>query len=187
MPEAALDRYIREVLRFSKALNLTSVHDADAFRARFVEPSLAMQPLLPETGRLLDVGSGMGIPGVPLLLAVPGLHGLLVERRQKRAEFLRHVKRVLGLDAEVYDSDVQALPDLGADIIVARAVAAPERLLRLCDRHCRTGASAVLAVPRAAQAACVSGWRFEAARHVEVGGNVMLVHKYIKGDVSRET
>lgn len=187
MPEAPLERYVNEVLRFSKAVNLTSVRDAGVFRSRFIVPSLAMQSLLPEKGRLLDVGSGMGIPGVPLLLATPALRGLLVERRQKRAEFLRHLKRVLGLDAEVYDSDIRDLPALGADILVARAVTEPARLLRLCDRHCRGHSVAVLVVPMGASAAAVPGWGFVTARRVEAEGKPMLLHKYIKEDVSRET
>jgi len=187
MLEAQLDLYITEVLRFSRALNLTSVHKADEFRSRFIEPSLAMCGILPEHGRLLDIGSGMGIPGVPLLLARPGQHGVLVERRQKRAEFLRHVKRVLGLQADVYDDDVSNLPALGADVIVARAVAAPQQLLLLCTRHSSCGTVAMLSVSRDAAGASVPGWHFVAAHRFETDRGDMTVHKYIYEDVSRET
>jgi len=187
VPEALLERYVAEVLRFSKALNLTSVRDAGMFYARFIAPSLAMRSLLPASGKLLDVGSGMGVPGIPLLLTMPGMSGALVERRKKRAEFLRHLKRLLDVRADVYDSDIRDVPALGVDVVVARAVATPAKLLQLCNRHCHSGAVAVLAVPLSAPLAPVSGWMHVTSRHVEVDGNRMLLHKYIKGDVSRET
>ncbi len=187
MPEALLERYVAEVLRFSKALNLTSVRDAETFYTRFITPSLAMRSLLPVSGRLLDVGSGMGVPGIPLLLTMPGMSGALVERRKKRAEFLRHLKRLLDVHADVYDSDIRDAPALGVDVVVARAVAAPATLLRLCNRHCRSGAVAVLAVPFSARLTPVPDWMHVTSCHVEAGGNRMLLRKYIKGDVSRET
>ncbi|MDX8402570.1 MAG: RsmG family class I SAM-dependent methyltransferase, partial [Mariprofundaceae bacterium] len=116
-------RWIDEVMRFRRALNLTSVDDPSAFRERFLLPSLAMAAWLPDRGRLLDVGSGMGVPGIPLLIAKPGIFGILVERRLKRAEFLRHLVRTLGLDAEVMADDVNRIPRLEVDVCVARAVA----------------------------------------------------------------
>lgn len=187
MPEAPLDLYVAEVLRFSKALNLTSIHDAGEFQSRFIEPSLALGEIIPDQGRLLDIGSGMGIPGVPVLLTRPGLHGLLVERRQKRAEFLRHLKRILGLHAEIYDEDVRKLSPLDADVIVARAVAAPPQLLLLCTRHSRKGTIAVLSVSRGAKKASVPGWRFMEEYHFQLSRGDMPIHKYIYESVSRET
>jgi len=185
--EASLELYVAEVLRFSKALNLTSVHNAGEFRSRFIEPSLAMCEIMPEQGRLLDIGSGMGIPGIPVLLARPGLYGLLVERRQKRAEFLRHLKRMLGLQAEIYDEDVRNLLALDADVIVARAVAAPLQLLHMCTRHSRKGTIAVLSVSRGAGRVSVPGWRFMEECRFQSNSGAMSVHKYIYEDVSRET
>jgi len=185
--ETRLDRYIAEVLRFSKALNLTSIHDAEEFRTRFVEPSLAMCSILPEYGRLMDVGSGMGIPGVPLLLGRPEMEGVLVERRKKRAEFLRHLSRTLDLRADVYDEDVRNLPKLDADVVVARAVAAPPRMLRLCTRHSHRGTIAILSVSREAGEAVVPGWRFMKKYHFQSGNEDMPVQKYVYEDVSRET
>jgi len=174
-------------MRFSKALNLTSVDSAEVFEQRFIQPSLAMCSMLPDTGRLLDVGSGMGIPGVPILLAKPGLYGVLVERRKKRAEFLRHIKRSLNLRADIYDEDIQNLPKLQVNAIVARAVAAPERLLSMCSRHCEGGTVAVLSVARKAEPASVQGWQLSGIDNVESEGEGVMVHRYIYEDVSRET
>lgn len=160
MSEVLLRQYCDEVLRFRKALNLTSISKAEEFMQRFVQPSVAMAEWMPKEGRLLDIGSGMGVPGIPLLIACPGLTGVLVERRKKRAEFLRHVVRRLGLRAEVYDADINALPYLGVDVCVARAVTSVEPLLQMCGRHANSGAVAVLPVPRGAEPANVAGWKF---------------------------
>lgn len=160
--------YVQEVLKFRLALNLTSIKDADLFRARFIRPSLAMEKWMPDHGRMLDVGSGMGVPGIPLLLAKPGLTGVLVERRKKRAEFLRHVVRKLKLNSEVYDADINDLPTLNIDVCVARAVADEAMLLNMFTPHVNDGAIAVLPVPRAHAPVQVAGWEMTGEHSVSV-------------------
>jgi len=192
-----LSRYCREVLRFRKALNLTSINSEKEFMNRFIQPSVALAAWIPESGRLLDIGSGMGVPGIPLLIAKPGLQGVLVERRKKRAEFLRHLVRVLELNAEVYDADINALPHLGVNICTARAVTNIPVLLNMCSRHVEAGAVAVLPVPQSAVPASVEGWRFDVS-HMIKAGDEQQIHCYSfssskegslrqEGDVSRET
>ncbi|MDQ6969739.1 MAG: class I SAM-dependent methyltransferase [Mariprofundus sp.] len=163
------DAYVREVLKFRLALNLTSISDAELFYTRFIRPSLAMVEWLPEQGRVLDVGSGMGVPGVPILIAKAGLTGVLVERRKKRAEFLRHVVRKLQLHAEVYDADIMDLPRLNIDVCIARAVADEAQLLNMFSRHVNDGAIAVLPVPRSHAPVSVDGWVLSAEHSVRVG------------------
>ncbi len=163
--------YAQEVLKFRKALNLTSIDNEDDFFSRFIEPSLTMTGWMPEEGRLLDIGSGMGIPGVPLLIAKPGLVGVLVERRKKRAEFLRHVVRTLKLNAEVYDADINHLPNLHVDICVARAVTDEGHLLEMCSPHANQGAIAVLPVPRSSKCAHVVSWSMRGEYSVPVSSN----------------
>ena len=162
-----LDVYTHEVLRFRKALNLTSISDASAFHRRFIQPSVALQGWLPDTGRLLDIGSGMGVPGIPLLIVKPDLQGVLVERRKKRAEFLRHLGRVLDLNVEVHDADVNDLPPLGIDACVARAVTNIKGLLDMCTPHVNQGAVAVFPVPRDQDVVHVNGWEWQVASDVD--------------------
>ncbi len=156
-----IQRYITETIKFSGALNLTSVKNEQAFRQHFIDPSLALCQWLPSQGVLLDVGSGMGVPGVPILLARQGLHGILVERRKKRAEFLRHIARILALNVDVYDCDVRALKNIRANACVARAVTRPEALLRMITPHMLRNAVAVLPTASDSKPATVSGWHFE--------------------------
>lgn len=175
--DASQMRYVEEVMRFRKALNLTSIDDPQIFAERFVMPSLALGEWLPNTGRLLDIGSGMGVPGIPLLIANPGLQGVLVERRKKRAEFLRHVVRLMSLNAEVYDSDINRLERLCVDACVARAVTDQGELLTMCGRHANTGAVAVLPVPSSSKPVQTKGWRLESERWLD-NANDQLVRCY---------
>ena len=165
--EERLAAYAAEVARFARALNLTGARTPEAFLGRLVRPSLALLRWMPEAGTLLDVGSGNGVPGVPLLLARPALSGVLVERRQKRAEFLRHLVRRLGLNARVLAADIEQVPPVGADVFVARAVAEEARLLGWARRHLRAGGRAVLVVPEQKEPPQAKGFRLEADARAE--------------------
>jgi 16S rRNA (guanine527-N7)-methyltransferase len=177
MSSEALERYCREVLRFRRALNLTSIKSEKEFMARFIEPSVDLAQWVPEVGKLLDIGSGMGVPGIPLLIARPGLQGALVERRKKRAEFLRHIVRLLRLDAKVYDADINVLPHLGVNVCVARAVTHVPDLLMMCSRHAAPGAIAVLPVPQSSEPASVKSWHFDMSHSIEAGDK-QQIHCY---------
>jgi len=186
MMQARLDAYTHEVLRFRKALNLTSIANKDVFDQRFVQPSVALGQWMPEQGRLLDIGSGMGVPGIPLLIAKPELQGVLVERRKKRAEFLRHLGRVLELNVEVYDADVQDLPCLHVDICVARAVTDVQALLGMCSPHANSDAIAVFPVPREQAPVVWDDWTLTGIHDVRAV-EAQQIQCYRRGDVSHET
>ena len=99
-----LDRLVRyaELLeRWSRRHNLVSWRDREELVRRHLLDALAARELLVGSGLLLDIGSGAGLPGVPLLLSRPAWRGVLLEPRQKRWAFLRLVVRELGLDATV--------------------------------------------------------------------------------------
>jgi len=167
--------YCQEILRFRRALNLTAVTDKAELIRRFIEPSLQLAEWIPERSqRLLDIGSGMGVPGIPLLICLPRLHGILVERRKKRAEFLRHIVRRLKLNATVYDADINDLAPQDIDVCVARAVARQEALLNMCTRHVRDGAVAVLPVPRASTPAQCPGWRLLRETAIAAGDEQLI-------------
>ncbi len=184
---ADIQRYVAETLKFSKALNLTAIHDADEFSRCFIDPSIALCNWLPDKGVLLDVGSGMGVPGIPVLLRKPGLYGVLVERRKKRAEFLRHVVRLLKLDAEVHDCDVRELKGISANVCVARAVMRPEVLLPMIAGNMVLNGRAVLPVPETLEARSFPGWKMESINEVVCAGMRQRIHCYRKDEVSRET
>ena len=128
----ALARYLGEIRRWNRVHNLTAITGPEAMIRRHVIESLALRPLLAGK-RVADVGSGAGVPGIPLAIAEPDRRFTLIESRGKRAAFLRHVQGVLGLvNVDVRHRRVESMNDAGTfDTILARALAPPAQLLRL--------------------------------------------------------
>ena len=79
----------------------------------------------------MDLGSGAGFPGLPIAIARRDVNVTLVEIREKRVAFLRHVVRMLGLDVDVRRESIEDAPSVRADVVLLRAVAAPERSLEI--------------------------------------------------------
>ena len=123
---AALQRLIRYaglLERWSERHNLVCFSSRAELVERHILDSLEAAPLLERRGRLLDIGSGAGLPGVPLLAVRPLWSGVLLEPRQKRWAFLRTAIRELQLAAEVACSRYQDFADCPPfDVITIRAV-----------------------------------------------------------------
>jgi 16S rRNA (guanine(527)-N(7))-methyltransferase RsmG len=98
---AALGAYLELLGRWDSAVDLLGDVDEDELVTGHVLESLAALPWVGSRGTLLDVGSGNGFPAVPLLLARPGVRGVLLEPRERRWAFLREVVRELKLPADV--------------------------------------------------------------------------------------
>ena len=99
-----------------------------------VADSLAALPWIPERGRLLDVGSGNGIPAIPLLLARPALRGVLLEPRERRWAFLRETVRELGCLAEVRRERLAVHAGQGYDIVTVRGLSMEMWWVDACAR-----------------------------------------------------
>lgn len=127
---ARLARYAELLERWSARHSLVRFADRRELVERHLLDALAGASALGDAGRLLDVGSGAGLPGVPLLVVRPGWHGVLLEPRTKRWAFLRTVIRELGLAAEAVCSRYRELPPGRRwDCITARALGGYEDLL----------------------------------------------------------
>ena len=99
---AELDRFVtyhREILLWNRRINLVSERSALEIVIRHFLDSLTPAPFLDRpNGALIDLGSGGGFPGIPLRIALPGLHLSLVEASRKKSSFLSHAVRTLRLD-----------------------------------------------------------------------------------------
>ena len=130
---ATLDRlvcYAELLEQWSRRHNLVSYTGREELVTRHLLDSIAAAPLMGDQGRLVDVGSGAGLPGVPLLAACPGFSGVLLEPRQKRWAFLKLVIRELGLDAEAERARFQDLKnDLPWSAVTVRAVGNQREIL----------------------------------------------------------
>lgn len=107
----ALMAYLAELVKWNKAYNLTAVRDPQQMVIRHLLDSLAMLPALdaltPQSP-LLDVGSGAGLPGLIIAMARPELEVHVIDSNGKKARFLRHVQRTLGLNkVEIFEGRVE--------------------------------------------------------------------------------
>jgi len=140
----ALAAFVELLLRWNKVYNLTGVRGADEIVDRHLVESFALRPLL-HGARIADVGTGGGLPGVPLAIAEPARRFTLIESRAKRVRFLRHVVGELKLaNTEVEHARAEDLRvERPFDTVLARAVAPPAELLEVC-RHLTAPGSLLL-------------------------------------------
>ncbi len=98
-----IQQYIKILLTWNEKVNLTAIRDPlEILYRHFCESMYAAEAIPVENGRLADVGSGGGFPGLPLKIIRPNLRVFLVESNLKKATFLAEVVRELGLkDAQV--------------------------------------------------------------------------------------
>src|SRR5262245_20604591 len=107
---------------------------------RHVLDSLSVHRLV-QGARVADAGSGAGLPGIPLALALPTLRMTLIDAGSKKVRFLRHVASELALaNVEVVHARIEDYhPASGFDTVLARALAPLPRMLDLVAHLCRPG------------------------------------------------
>src|SRR3954471_23978086 len=93
-----LSRFLDLLLEANRSMNLTRIDTREQAEVGHVGDSLTLVPYLPKTGfSLADVGSGGGVPGIPLAIARPDAKVLLLESTQKKAAFLERAIQELNL------------------------------------------------------------------------------------------
>jgi 16S rRNA (guanine527-N7)-methyltransferase len=140
----ALARFVALLLRWNKVHNLTGVRGADEIVDRHLVESFALRELL-LGATIADVGSGGGLPGLPLAIVEPERRFTLIESRSKRVHFLRHAAAELALqNVEVEHGRAEGLRiEHPFATVLARAVAPPAELLAIC-RHLTAPGSILL-------------------------------------------
>lgn len=123
-----LENYSSLILRWNKRIQMTATRDLDEFISRHVVDSLELAMDLPSNeARMLDVGSGGGLPGIVLAIARPDIQVTLIEPTQKKHAFLSTARRELGLSNvqtfAIRDEELLRRDDFRPyDYAVARAV-----------------------------------------------------------------
>jgi 16S rRNA (guanine527-N7)-methyltransferase len=167
--------YLALLARWNATYNLTAIRDPRDMVAKHLLDSLAMQPFVRGLRTLADLGTGPGLPGIPLAIATPALQVTLVESNGKKARFLREAVRQLKLgNANVAESRIEAFDARGRfDAITARALATLPLILEL-GGHLLKPEGRLLAmkgvVPEDEIAALPAGWRVAAVHPLRVPG-----------------
>jgi 16S rRNA (guanine527-N7)-methyltransferase len=112
---------------------------------RHISDSLLFARLLPvETPEVVDLGSGVGLPGIPLAIMRPETRFRLIDRSQRRVGLMKRAVRILGLpNVEIALQDIEQLAS-NIDFIVSRATIPPQHALGLFEGLLTTGGTAVL-------------------------------------------
>ena len=141
--------YYRELVDWNRKINLTSITDYEEVQTKHFLDSLTVATAMPpSTGnnlRVIDVGTGAGLPGIPLKILLPGIRLTLLEATAKKAKFLGHLMERLGLDsveivvgrAEEAAHEVQYREKF--DLVLSRAVASLPALVELTLPFCTAG------------------------------------------------
>ncbi len=132
---AQLADYVGLLAKWSKVYNLTAVRQPQQMVTRHVLDSLAVVPFLID-GSLLDVGTGAGLPGLPIAIARPDLAVTLLDANAKKLRFVRQAVAELGFaNVEVVQARMQEYqPGRAFDMVISRAVSSLEELYRQ-SRH----------------------------------------------------
>jgi len=167
--------YLALLARWNATYNLTAIRDPREMLVKHLLDSLAMHAQLDGIDSLADLGTGPGLPGIPLAIAQPQLQVTLVESNGKKARFLREAVRQLKLgNVRVAESRIEAFAAPGQfDAITARALATLPLILEL-GGHLLKPDGRLLAMkgmlPEDEIAALPAGWRLAAVHPLRVPG-----------------
>ncbi|KRG58714.1 ribosomal RNA small subunit methyltransferase G [Stenotrophomonas koreensis] len=178
-------QYLALLDRWNKTYNLTAIRDPREMVTRHLLDSLAMAPFF-STGTLADLGTGPGLPGIPLAITHPGLQVTLVESNGKKCRFMREAVRKLGLsNARVAESRAEALDEPAAyDNLTARAMDTLAGIIAVGGHLLRPGGRLLAmkgVVPHEEIAALPAGWQVESITPLQVPGLVGERHLVVVG------
>jgi 16S rRNA (guanine527-N7)-methyltransferase len=159
LPAVQLERlaqYVELLLHWRRYINLTGLRQAEHIIDVLIAESLdfLQRDVLPPGARVLDLGTGAGVPGIPLAIAAPDLHLTLLDRSEKKITFLRRVVTLLHLDnCQPLCSSAEQLaqrlsPCERFDAIVTRGVGRVVHLLSLAQPLLRPGGILLLRKPQ---------------------------------------
>jgi 16S rRNA (guanine527-N7)-methyltransferase len=155
-------QYLDLLLLWNRAQNLTGFESPPEVVRGLFEDSLLFLPLLPDRPlRVVDIGAGAGIPGMPLRIIDEGIKVTLIESKRKRVSFLKTVRRELGLEDNVVIEEGRAealvsevvLRDGEFDVAVARSVGRLEEVVPTALQYLKPGGLFIVSAPPPARLA----------------------------------
>ena len=149
LPESQRDtllQFLDLLHRWNQVYNLTAVRDPQKMVVRHLLDSLTLLPFLNEKQAIADLGSGGGLPGIPLAICCPDKQFTLVDSNSKKTRFLVHASATLKLNnVSVEHTRTQDFrPQKLFDALMARAFATPEKIIDIGGHLCRPGGQLLL-------------------------------------------
>ena len=140
MSEEKYAQYFELLRQWNKKLNLTSIDDEDGFRSKHLGDSLQVVPFLNDAKKILDLGSGAGLPGILIKIARPNIEVTLLDATRKKVSFCNEVVRKLSLSGirAVWGraEDAALQQSLGKfDLVVSRATWKLHEFLRIAKPY----------------------------------------------------
>jgi 16S rRNA (guanine527-N7)-methyltransferase len=178
LPKTAMDKllaYVDLLVKWNATYNLTAIRNGDEMVTQHLLDSLSILPHLEGVGSLADIGSGAGLPGIPLAIARPDLQVTLIDSVQKKSAFQQQAKIDLGLkNVSVYSGRIEDFKQRGVfEVVTARAfsdlvllVSGGAPLLKVGG--CIYAMKGVL--PQDEMAALPAGWHVAASPRLQVPG-----------------
>ncbi len=132
----SLKQYARLIEEWNKKINLISRQDTARICTYHIIDSIAACRFITTDARCADIGSGAGLPGIPLAIVRPDIKMTLIESIKKKCQFLEMAVTAIGLkNTKVILGRAEALPPLGSDVILSRLTSALDRTLHYCQFH----------------------------------------------------
>lgn len=140
VPEDASRRllaFVELLAKWNRTFNLTAIKDPEQMVIRHILDSLVVLPYINGT-RIIDVGSGAGLPGIPLAVVKPQWSVTLLDKQAKKARFMRQAAAELGLDGvQVVHQRAEAYrPRELFDTVITRAYASLRQMVETCGHLC---------------------------------------------------
>jgi 16S rRNA (guanine527-N7)-methyltransferase len=176
---ARLEAYVDLLLKWQKRINLIGPATADDVWQRHIADAMQLVPLIrPHVQQIVDLGSGGGIPGLVIAIALMDRRPItvhLVESTGKKAAFLRQAAQLTGAPAVVHDCRIEDLAQSGTlsgvDLVTARALAPLPKLLQLAAPWLETGAYGLFHKGQDVDSELTESaksWRISCARHPSI-------------------
>lgn len=128
--------------KWNRVYNLTAIRDSKKMLTHHILDSLSVRPYL-QGSDILDVGSGAGLPGLPLALTLPERHFVLLDSNAKKTRFIQQAKAELGLDNVTVETAraEDFRPQKKFDTVISRAFAEVPKMITAVSHLCKKGGS----------------------------------------------
>jgi 16S rRNA (guanine527-N7)-methyltransferase len=166
-----IEHYLRLLSKWSRAYNLTAIRDLEKMRTHHILDSLSIEPYLP-SGSLLDLGSGAGLPGIPLAIQDPARTIVMVDSNRKKSSFIQQAILELGLGnaTAIHSRAEEYRPAKKFNIVVSRAFTSLQQFLQLSLNLVESGGVAVAMKGKWPEedSAIVDGFELERVEKIEI-------------------